>query len=57
MPENSKFVPPRRAEMKDVVRQNIETYAMEWLRDREAFYPTIGAAVAAYLAETGDPAP
>jgi len=45
------------AEMKDVVRQNIETYAMEWLRDREAFYPTIGAAVAAYLAETGDPAP
>ena len=39
--------------MKDAVRQNIESYGFDWLRDREAFYPTVGKAVRAYREATG----
>jgi anti-anti-sigma regulatory factor len=35
------------AEMKDAVRQRIESYGLEWVRDRDAFYPTVGNAVRA----------
>lgn len=36
------------AEMKDAVRQEIRAYGMEWLANRDAFYPTISAAVRTY---------
>jgi MFS superfamily sulfate permease-like transporter len=41
------------AEMKDAVRQKIRDYGVAWLADRDAFYPTVGAAVRAYRAEMG----
>ena len=45
------------AEMKDAVRQEIRHYGMDWLADREAFYPTIGTAVKAYRQFAGIPKP
>ena len=45
------------AEMKDVVRQKIRDYGVEWLADSDAFYPTIGTAVKAYREVTGIPKP
>ncbi len=45
------------AEMKDAVRNKIETYGLEWVRDRESFYPTIKNAVKAYRAAVGMPKP
>ena len=36
------------AEMKDAVRLKIQSYGLDWLRDREAFYPTVNAAARAY---------
>ncbi len=45
------------AELKDAVRQEIRRYGMDWLADRDAFYPTIGAAVRAYRREFGIPKP
>ena len=41
------------AEMKDAVRQKIHAYGVEWLTDRDAFYPTVGSAVKAYREMTG----
>ena len=43
------------AEMKDAVRQKIRDYGMDWLADRDAFYPTIGTAVKAYREADRDP--
>jgi MFS superfamily sulfate permease-like transporter len=45
------------AEMKDAVRQEIRHYGVDWLADREAFYPTVGTAVKAYRVATGIPKP
>ena len=45
------------AEMKDAVRQEIRHYGMDWLADRDAFYPTIGTAVKAYRQFAGIPKP
>jgi high affinity sulfate transporter 1 len=45
------------AEMKDAVRQEIRGYGMGWLADKEAFYPTVGAAVKAYRLAAGIPKP
>jgi high affinity sulfate transporter 1 len=45
------------AEMKDAVRQNIEDYGLEWMRDRDAFYPTVRSAAKAFRAATGQPKP
>jgi high affinity sulfate transporter 1 len=45
------------AELKDVVRHKIRDYGMDWLTDREAFYPTIKTAVAAYCRIHGLPMP
>ncbi len=45
------------AEMKDAVRQEIRNYGMDWLADRDAFYPTIGTAVKAYRLAAGIPKP
>ena len=45
------------AEMKDAVRQEIRDYGMNWLTDRDAFYPTIGTAVKAYRLLAGIPKP
>ena len=45
------------AEMKDIVRQKIRDYGVEWLADKDAFYPTIGTAVKAYREVTGIPKP
>ncbi len=45
------------AEMKDAVRQEIRHYGMDWLANRDAFYPTIGAAVKAYRQFAGIPKP
>jgi high affinity sulfate transporter 1 len=45
------------AEMKDAVRQKIRDYGVEWLADRDAFYPTVGTAVKAYREATGIPKP
>jgi MFS superfamily sulfate permease-like transporter len=45
------------AEMKDAVRQRIESYGLEWVRDRDAFYPTVGNAVRAYREAAGIPKP
>jgi MFS superfamily sulfate permease-like transporter len=47
------------AEMKDAVRLKIQSYGLDWLRDREGFYPTVNAAVRAYRrlhVETAAPA-
>jgi high affinity sulfate transporter 1 len=41
------------AELKDAVRQEIRSYGMNWLADRDAFYPTINAGVRAYRAAFG----
>jgi len=43
------------AEMKDAVRQEIRDYGMNWLADREAFYPTVGTAVKAFRVASGQP--
>lgn len=43
------------AEMKDAVRQRIEDYELDWMRDRAAFYPTVGNAVKAFRVATGKP--
>ena len=43
------------AEMKDAVRAEIRNYGLDWLDEREAFYPTVGAAVRAYRAAFGFP--
>jgi MFS superfamily sulfate permease-like transporter len=45
------------AEMKDAVRQEIRHYGMDWLTHRDAFYPTVGAAVKAYRLAAGIPKP
>ena len=45
------------AEMKDAVRQEIRHYGVDWLADREAFYPTVGTAVKAYREAMGIPKP
>ena len=45
------------AEMKDAVRMEIRDYGMDWLADRGAFYPTVGAAVKAYRLAAGIPKP
>jgi high affinity sulfate transporter 1 len=44
-------------EMKDAVRQEIRHYGMDWLADRDAFFPTIGTAVKAYRQFAGIPKP
>ena len=41
------------AELKDPVRDLLRRYGIEAAIGPERFYPTIGVAVAAYLAETG----
>ena len=41
--------------MKDAVRDKIRDYGVEWLADRDAFYPTVGAAVKAYREMAGIP--
>jgi hypothetical protein len=43
------------AEMKDAVRGKIRDYGLDWLAEREAFYPTIGSAVKAYRVMAGIP--
>ena len=45
------------AELKDAVRQEIKGYGMDWLAERDTFYPTITAAVRAYRAAFGIPKP
>jgi MFS superfamily sulfate permease-like transporter len=45
------------AEMKDAVRQEIRHYGMDWMADRDAFYPTVGTAVKAYRQFAGIPKP
>ncbi|MBP1705338.1 MAG: sulfate transporter [Chloroflexi bacterium] len=45
------------AEMKDAVRQKIRDYGVDWLADRDAFYPTVGKAVKAYRELSGIPKP
>jgi high affinity sulfate transporter 1 len=47
------------AELKDAVRLKIRGYGSEWLNRDDRFYPTVGAAVKAYRADTGmeDPLP
>ena len=41
------------AELKDPVRRKIERYGLTRTIDPAHFFPTVGAAVAAYRAETG----
>ena len=41
------------AELKDPVRRKIERYGLTRTIDPRHFFPTIDAAVAAYMAETG----
>ncbi|HYO43500.1 MAG TPA: sulfate permease [Candidatus Limnocylindrales bacterium] len=43
------------AEMKDAVRGKIRDYGVNWLAERDAFYPTIGSAVKAYRLMAGIP--
>jgi high affinity sulfate transporter 1 len=43
------------AEMKDAVRAKIRDYGVDWLAERDAFYPTIGSAVKAYRLMAGIP--
>ncbi len=45
------------AEMKDAVRGKIKHYGLEWMRDEDAFYPTVNRAVKDYRAATGQPKP
>jgi hypothetical protein len=45
------------AEMKDAVRAKIRDYGVDWLTERDAFYPTVGKAVKAYRELTGIPKP
>jgi len=45
------------AELKDAVRGEIKGYGLDWLADRDTFYPTITAAVRAYRAAFGIPKP
>jgi high affinity sulfate transporter 1 len=45
------------AEMKDAVRLKIKHYGLEWMRDADAFYPTVNRAVKAYRLATGQPKP
>jgi len=45
------------AELKDAVRGEIKGYGLDWLADRDTFYPTISAAVRAYRAAFGVPKP
>ena len=45
------------AELKDAVRGEIKGYGLDWLADRDTFYPTISAAVRAYRAAFGIPKP
>jgi high affinity sulfate transporter 1 len=45
------------AELKDAVRGEIKGYGLDWLADRDTFYPTISAAVKAYRAAFGVPKP
>jgi high affinity sulfate transporter 1 len=45
------------AELKDAVRAEIKGYGMAWLAERDAFYPTITAAVRAYRTAFGIPKP
>ena len=41
------------AELKDAVRNRIETYELSWTTDPTRFYPTVGAAVNAFQDRTG----
>ena len=43
------------AEMKDAVRAKIRDYGVDWLAERDAFYPTIGSGVKAYRLMAGIP--
>ena len=45
------------AELKDAVRGKIRDYGVDWLSERDAFYPTIGTAVKAYRLMAGIPKP
>jgi high affinity sulfate transporter 1 len=45
------------AELKDAVRLEIKAYGLDWLADRDTFYPTISAAVRAYRAAFDIPKP
>ena len=45
------------AELKDAVRGEIKGYGLDWLAERDTFYPTINAAVRAYRAAFGIPKP
>jgi high affinity sulfate transporter 1 len=45
------------AEMKDAVRGKIKDYGLEWMRDDDAFYPTVNRAVKEYREATGQPKP
>ena len=45
------------AELKDAVRAEIKGYGLDWLAERDTFYPTINAAVRAYRAAFGIPKP
>jgi high affinity sulfate transporter 1 len=45
------------AELKDPVREKIERYGLTRTIDPRHFFPTVGAAVAAFGAETGTPLP
>jgi MFS superfamily sulfate permease-like transporter len=41
------------AELKDAVRNKIAAYGVDWLTERDAFFPTVGTAVKAYRAMAG----
>ena len=43
------------AEMKDAVRGKIRDYGVDWLAERDAFYPTIGSAREGVPADGGHP--
>ncbi len=45
------------AELKDAVRLKIRGYGSDWLVRDDRFYPTVGAAVKAYRAQTGVESP
>ncbi|HEX3388068.1 MAG TPA: sodium-independent anion transporter, partial [Streptosporangiaceae bacterium] len=50
---NSKGISMVFAELKDPVREKIERYGLTRTIDPRHFFPTVGAAVAAFAAETG----
>jgi MFS superfamily sulfate permease-like transporter len=52
---NSKGISMVFAELKDPVREKIERYGLTRTIDPRHFFPTVGAAVAAFGAETGTP--